>query len=297
MVEYLKRLEWPELRKPVWVGAFIGWLDAQEGASRTIRYLVDQLHATRFAELDPEDFYDFTAVRPYAYNDKEGRRVIRWPYNELFYWSSPETETDLILFLGTEPSLKWRTYVETMMDVIESHGVEVVITLGSLMDAVPHTRDSLLSGNVNKEELKERLEGLRIMGGGYQGPVGITSVFTDACTKRGLDCLSLWGHAPHYVQRRANDKVVKALTDRLNRLLGLTVPLDELERRAQTFEAEVTKAISSSIEVSAYVKRLERQYDSAQEKGEQLPSPQAMVEEMEEFLKRKRSEGDQFSSN
>ena len=296
-MDYLKYLEEPELRKPTWVGAFIGWLDAQEGASRSIRYLVKQLKAKRFVEIDPEEFYDFTAVRPSAYNDDQGQRVIRWPTNELFYGFNPETETDFILFLGTEPSLKWRTYIETMMSVIDRYGVETVVTLGSLADAVPHTRDSLISGNANKDEIKDRLGGLRLMGSGYQGPVGITSVFADACTKRGLDCLSLWGHAPHYVQRRPNDKVVKALIGRLNQMLGLTVPLEEVEERARTFETEVTKAISSSVEVSAYVKRLERQFDSAIEQGGELPNPEAVVDDLEAFLRQERSEGDQFSAN
>ncbi len=298
-MDYLTYLERPKLRKPTWVGAFIGWADAQEGASRALRHLIDFLQARKFAELDPEEFYDFTAVRPMAFNDASGQRVIRWPSNEFFHWTSPDGAKELILFLGTEPGLKWRTYIDTILSVAEPYDVEVVLNLGSLMDAIPHTRDALLSGSVNKEPLKERLAGLRTMGSGYQGPVGITSVLMDACTKRGLGYMSLWAHAPHYVQRTPNYKVAKALTARLNLLLGVRVPLDELERRAQAFEAEVTKAISSSVEVSAYVKRLEHQYDAARSQGEQLPTPEAVIQELEAFLNQERPGGEQpgFSTN
>lgn len=296
-MEHLRYLERPELRKPRWVSAFAGWADAQEGASRTIRYMIEQLPAKKFAEIDAEEFYDFTAVRPVAYNNAQGQRIIRWPANEFFYYSSPDGGNELLIFLGTEPSLKWRTYIGLLLEVMDPYDIEAVLNLGSLMDAIPHTRDATLSGGANKPELRERLAGLRIMGTGYQGPVGITSVLMDACTRRGLDYLSLWGHAPHYVQRTPNYKVCRALVARLNQLLGLTLPLEELDRRAKVFEAEVTKAISSSVEVSTYVKQLERQYDAAVAQSAQLPSPESIVQELEEFLKKDKPGGQPPSTN
>ena len=119
---------------------------------------------------------------------------------------------------------------------MERFEVGEVLNLGSLMDAVPHTRDAMLSAGANKEALKERLQGFRIRGGAYQGPVGITSVFMNACTKREMDYPSLWGHAAQYVQRVPNWKVRRALIARVNQLLGLRIPLDDLDRRAAAFD-------------------------------------------------------------
>ena len=298
-MDHLQFLEKPELDRPSWIGAFIGWADAQEGASRAVRYLIRRLPATKFAELDPEEFYDFTLTRPRAYNNKEGQRILRWPSNEFFYWKSPDGTHDLVLFLGTEPNLKWRTYTESLLTVMKTFGLQQVISLGSLLDALPHTRDTTLSGGANKEELQAKLQGLQIRGSNYQGPVGITSAFMDACTKAGFDYLSIWGHAPHYVQRSPNYKVTKALIGHINQVIGIGVPLEDLERRGKAFEEEVTKAISSSVEISTYVKRLERQYDqvlSGQE--EPLPSGEAAVEDIEEFLRRAdRPDGEPFSHN
>jgi len=296
-LDYLQFVERPVLHKPTWIGAFIGWADAQEGASRAIRYMVRHLHATKFAELDPEEFYDFSSTRPIAYNNEQGERVLRWPSNELFYWKSPEEDNDLVLFLGTEPNLKWRTYTQTLLSAVADYDVQLFVNLGSLLDALPHTRDPLLSGGANTDEVKAKLDGLRVMGSGYQGPVGITSAFMDACTKAGLGYMSIWAHAPHYVQRAPNYKLTKALVTRVNHAFGTEVPLERLEERGKTFEAEVTKAIASNVDISAYVKRLERQYDEVTSKqtGE-LPTPESMIDEVEEFLRRDRP-GEGFSAN
>ena len=297
-MEYLQFLERPELDRPSCIVSFIGWADAQEGASRAIRYLVESLPAKKFAQLDPEEFYDFTLVRPTVHNSAEGQRVLRWPSNEFFYWRSPDGSKELVLFLGTEPNLKWRTYTSALLSVLEPYDLQQVISLGSLLDAVPHTRETTLSGGANKEELKARLEGLRIMASNYQGPVGITSAFMDACTKADLNYLSIWGHAPHYVQRSPNYNVAKALVGQVSQVFGLELPLDELERKGQAFEAEVTKAISSSVEVSAYVKRLEREHDEALSRREEgLPPPEAVIEDVERFLRQDRPGSEPFSPN
>ncbi len=288
-MEYVTFLENPELRRPIWIGAFVGWADAQEGASRAVRYLVRRLPATKFAELEPEEFYDFSSTRPVAYNNERGDRVLRWPSNEFYYWKNPETEQDFILFLGTEPNLKWRTYTSALLSVVDGYDLDLVVNLGSLLDAIPHTREPLLSGGANKDDVKSRLSGLRIMGSNYQGPVGITSALMDACTRVELDYMSIWVHAPHYVQRSPNFKLSRALVNRVNDAFGLSVPLERLEERGRAFEAEVTKAIGSNVEVSAYVKRLERQYDASQDKkagsAEDLPAPEEAVEGVEDFLR------------
>lgn len=295
-VDYLTFKEKPQLEQPNLLVAFIGWADAQEGASRAIRYLAKNLPAKSFATIDPEEFYDFTLTRPTAFNNNEKQRILRWPSNEFFYWRNPVTSKDLILFLGTEPNLKWRTYTQALLSVIRPYNVQEVIGLGSLLDALPHTRETRLSGGANNDALKAKLTGIRIMESNYQGPVGITSAFVDACTKEGMDYLSLWGHAPHYVQRTPNFKVTAALVAQVKDLLTIDIKLEELEQRGRDFEAEVTKAISASVEVSSYVKRLERQYDVADGSGAQdLPPPETVIEDVEEFLRRDRpGDGSQF---
>lgn len=290
MPQHFQFLEKPDLHKPSWIGSFVGWADAQEGASATVRYLIRNLPATKFAEIDPEEFYDFTLVRPMNFTDGDGKRRIRWPSNEFYYWKNPDGAQDLILFLGTEPNLKWRTYIETVFQVIAGMDVQLFVNLGSLLDALPHTREPLLSASVNKDELLPKVDGLRIRrGGNYQGPAGITAAFTEAINRQDMNLVSIRGHAPHYVQQSPNWKIVKALAGQLNRVFPLSLPVEDLDQKGKLFETEVTRAVAGNIEANSYVKRLERQYDEsvgAQRQQDDLPGPKTVIEEVEKFLRR-----------
>lgn len=61
------------------VVAFGGWVDAGEAAMGAMRYLVRQLAAAPLATIDPEEFVDFTKIRPVVRLSAEGQRLIRWP--------------------------------------------------------------------------------------------------------------------------------------------------------------------------------------------------------------------------
>ncbi len=288
-MDYLQITERPQLRKPVWIGAFAGFTDAQEGATRAIRYMTAHLRATKFASIDPEEFYDFTSVRPVAYNNAQDQRVIRWPTNDFYYWPDPNGAHDIIFFLGSEPSLRWRTYLDLLMRVMAPYEMDAVVTLGSLLAAAPHTRDAPLSGIVSRDDLKARLHGLQLTQSSYQGPVGINAVFVEACKERGLGHINIWGHAAHYVERMANLKVTYALVRQMRAMAGFDLPLEPLARQAQDFEAEATKAVAMSVELSTYVKRLEQQFDGEMASQAQSPTvpelPRAFAEEIDKLLK------------
>ena len=64
---------------PTMVTAFGGWIDAGEAATGAIRSLVRQLAAELLAKIDPEDFVDFTQIRPIVRLSAAGERTIRWP--------------------------------------------------------------------------------------------------------------------------------------------------------------------------------------------------------------------------
>ena len=295
-MEHLRFLERPELRNPVLISAFAGWADAQEGGTRA-GTLPDPPSGRGEVRRDrPRGVLRLHVGAPVAYNNEQGDRVIRWPKNDFYYHRRADADHDLLFLIGAEPSLKWRTYIETLFAAWEGCPPRYVLNVGCLMDATPHTRDAAISGMTTSSDLEVVLAGLRIVQTRYQGPVGITSVFMEACGRRNLGYINLWGHAPHYVQRAPNYKVSLALTRWLASAFNLDISLESLERRSERFEAEVTKAISSSVEVSAYVKRLERQYDEALSGGGPLPSGEALMKDVEEHLRQSGADGG-FSSN
>ena len=106
-----------------------------------------------------------------------------------------------------------------------------------------------------------------------------------ACDNSGLPHASIWGHAPHYVNTSPNPRLSHALLTKLRSLVEFEVDLEELRLAGETFESEVSKAISGDPDVNSYVRRLEQRYDDAHATSGDLPSSEALVEELEEFLK------------
>lgn len=282
----------PDERKlPTMIVAFGGWPDAAEAATRAVRYLARKLPARKFAEIDPEEFYDFTVARPHTRVDRRGRRAIRWPRNDFYrYIRESDESANLLLFIGTEPNLRWRTYSNIVADVAARSGVELVVSLGALLDAVPHTREPRVTGRASSGALTDKVKWLGIQNSGYQGPTGIHTAFTDACNRLGLEHASIWGHSPHYVQTSPNPRVSHALLAKLNNLIEFSVDLTELRLAGESFVEDVSKATANQAKVSAYVEKLERRYDESHgpEDDGEIPDPDEMVRELEEFLRSQR---------
>src|SRR3546814_20500892 len=59
--------------------------------------------------------------------------------------------------LGVEPSLRWRTFCQIVIQLARDLDVELVVTLGSLLADVPHTRASPVTGAASDPALVESL--------------------------------------------------------------------------------------------------------------------------------------------
>ena len=279
-----------EAELPTMLLAFAGWPDAAEAATRALRHMVGRLEATKVASIDPEEFYDFTVVRPQT-RITEGERVVTWPVNDFYAYAPEDESAGLLIYIGTEPNLKWRTFSQIIMQLAEEHSVEMVVALGALMDAVPHTREPRVTGRASSPELNQKVEWLGIGKTNYQGPTGIHSAFIDACAKKGLPHVSIWGHSPHYVNTTPNPKVSYSLLQKLRTLVEFEIDLEEMREAGEKFEGEVTKLISRQSEMRGYVKKLEQRYDKSYGPSGEIPSPGDMVRELEEFLKSQSGNG------
>ncbi len=296
-----------DLEEPIMLFAFEGWADAGEAATHALRYLVRRLKATKFAEIDPEEFYNFARVRPMTKFDDEGNRYIEWPANEFYFHKGEGGQRDVVLFVGVEPNLRWKTFSESLAAVIKDLSVTKAIHVGALLDAVPHTRSSRVSGTATSPELRGTVNGVRVRRSRYTGPAGITSVLTEVLQSQGIPTMSLWGHAPHYLQVSPNPKVSLELIQGIERLLGIEVDQEPLRSQGKNFERRVEQALSDEPEVVAYVEKLEAQWDSGHDgprEGQdseggrddsdsgEMPEPEQAVQGIEEFLRQARESGD-----
>ena len=276
--------ETPDKKLKHMVVVFSGWADAAEGATSAIKFLQRKLKSKKFAEIDPEEFYDFSQTRPYTSRTRDGKRRIHWPANEFSYLTDPRADSGAMVFVGVEPNLKWRTFAKTVATVAKDHGVESVVHIGALLDAVPHTRPVKLSGTASESSLSEFLEGQGIRSSNYQGPTGISSAVMAACIEAGLEYTSIWGHTSHYLQAAPNHRVGSTLLEILLKLLNLPLDLAELKSAASVFNLEVEKAVAKDDQISSYVTKLEGQYDEAVAAIE-IPDPAELVRDLEKFLR------------
>jgi predicted ATP-grasp superfamily ATP-dependent carboligase len=271
----------PELERPVLVAAFRGWNDGAQAASLAAGYLAKAWGAERFAEVEPEGFFDFQATRPHVSLVEGVTRRIDWP-ETVFYHARPDgLERDVVLLLGIEPNLRWRTFTELVVGLARDLGVELLITLGALLADVPHTRSAPVTGSATDSELVERLG---LSASRYEGPTGIVGVLHDACGQQGIPSASLWAAVPHYVSLTPSPKGALALCERLGALIGVDVDADELEEAAQNYEEQVSEAVATDEETASYVDELERRADQLEETSD-LPSGDALAAELTRFLR------------
>jgi proteasome assembly chaperone (PAC2) family protein len=282
----------PTLRRPVLVAAFRGWNDGGQGASLGGAYLAKQWDATRFAEIDPEGFYDFQATRPQVSLVDGITRQLDWPENAFFHAPIPGADRDAIVLLGVEPNLRWKTFTNLVLELAQELGLEMLVTLGSLLADVPHTRPAPVTGAATDPALVAEL-GLEPSR--YEGPTGIVGVVHDACRDADIPSVSLWAAVPHYVSLAPSPRAALALVRRLGDLLRIDIELDELEHASEEYSEQVSEAVSTDAETASYVEELERRVDML-EAAEDLPSGESLAAELTRYL-REREENDDDGSD
>lgn len=290
MPEYLPLPALPPLRDPVLVAAFTGWNDAAEAASSSVHYLADAWSARRVASFDGEEFFDYTETRPHVRLVDGLTRAIEWPSLDLYLSQDESRDSDMLLLVGAEPQLRWRTFVREVTGMLDVLGVRRVALLGALLADVPHTRAPRLAGSASDDGVRERLDELGILASRYEGPTGIVGVLQDACGHRGIETVSLWGNVPHYITASPNPAVSAALLRALDTLLGLGLNLHALESGARRFRERVDEAIARSPEAVAFVQELEARDEDETPRPGPLPSGAEIVRELEEFLRQQREE-------
>jgi len=264
------------------VCAFAGWNDAAGAATTALTTAAESLDAELIAQVDPEEFFDFQANRPTIRLSEGQTREIEWPGNVLLAATPEGAERDLVLLAGTEPNLRWRTFSEGLAEVAEELGVEMVVTLGALIADVAHTMPVPITGLASDPEMVERLD---LQRSNYEGPTGVVGVLHDACNRRGIPSASLWAAVPHYVAAVPNPKAALALLRRLESLVGVAVEASGLDEETESFERQVSNAVSANPEIEELVQKLEREQAEQLSLDEDIPSGEALARQFEHFLR------------
>lgn len=279
----IKIYEHPNVEFTNLIFAFSGWSDANGTATKAVQFLIEKTKAKKFAEIHAENFYDFSIVRPNMKFDKSNNRILEWPKNE-FYYSTDESTKGLMFFLGVEPNLKWKTFSSSISTFCSDFKIKMMISLGALLDSVPHTRPIKISGRFSNQHLKDRMEWLGVKDSQYEGPTGINTVLMQESIEKNGQHVSLWGHTPHYVTSSTNPNVTLALLNRVMHLAEFELDVQKFIDEGNRFVDRVNGAIEIQGEIKSYVQKLEQAYDLDFRTTTDIPSSETMIEELEKFL-------------
>ena len=285
--EYLVSHQRIELNDPVLIAAFQGWNDAGEAATFAATHMAQVWSGDQIASIDPEDFYDFQAVRPQVELDEGLTRKIVWPANE--FWAAKTSKRDVILLVGTEPNTHWRTFCDVVVSVARANNVRFALTLGALLADIPHSRPVHITGTAADAELVQRLGLQRSR---YEGPTGIVGVLHDAFARAGIDSASLWAAVPHYLAVSPNPKAALALVRKATDLVGVPADVSDLEEATTTYEERVTEMVAADEDVQNYVRILEERSDEREDSPFEnpidpgdMPSGESIAAELENYLR------------
>lgn len=305
-MEYIQYLSEPALRNPVVIAALGGWNDAADAATTAIKFLVDRWKPTKIAEIDIEDFFVFTETRPTVKYVEGIQRLIVWPSSQFLAYQAPALDHDIMLYLGHEPQLKWKTFSTCFLEVCKKFKASEVVLLGALLADVPHSIAVPMSGTSSNLDIQERLREMDIHSSRYEGPTGMIGVLQDAFRRAAIPTASIWAAAPHYLAATPNIKVTSALLTYLNTFLSLGLDLSDIQTDAIRFDEQISTLVARDPEASAYVRKLEEQLSDSMNADDEededdivfnrdravgtgpLPSAETLIRGVEELLRKQR---------
>lgn len=266
MMDSLIIHERPNLKAPRMVIGFSGWMDGGDVSTGSIEYLKNKLKASKFAEIDPGEFYIFNLpggmeqvaqFRPYT-KIKDGLLIdFQYPRNEFF----ADQKSGVILFSGKEPNLRWNEYANCMFQLGKEFGVRRIYFVGSFAGATPHTREPRIICSVFAEEQKASLKEQDVRFTNYEGPASIATLLNKFSREKEIEMTNLVAEIPAYIQVR-NPRAIEAVIKRLVTILNLDIDLNDLHEASLKFEKNIDKALLKQPVLTEQIKKLEDNYDS-----------------------------------
>lgn len=241
--------------------AFSGWNDAGGAASDSAAHVLEKYERIQLACIDDEHYFDYQATRPTLQRSLDGP-FIEWPGITLTLVRHPER--DLLMVVGPEPSLLWRSFATELIDHVKQLEPKLVVLLGAMLSDTPHSRPLPVSMYTFDTALRELLD---LEPSTYEGPTGITGVLNQMLIAQGLPTASMWVAIPHYVANPPSPKGQQALLTQLEQVLGLSLEYDDLPDEAEKWSAAVDELSSEDPDVAEYIEQLEEAKDAQDVEG------------------------------
>lgn len=284
------------LNDPIMVAGFVRKNGFGTTAVAALTHLVTAHGGQLVAEIEPEDFFDFTVASPML-ERRDDQRVLVWPQNRILRLPTNKGSRDVLVLLGTEPHLHWGGFAEALRQFITEAGVRELVLVSSWPGALPHTRPIFLRVTTEDTDLAQRL-GRVPAPLEYVGPVdfGTTLLMRLDPSVRHARVSAI---VPNYLGVVPNPLAMVALVEACDRLCQTRTDIDEIRQLAEQVKARADEAVGESSELADAVRQMEEQYDAmvadaasphrGEERGEDsLPSPDELLRDVQAFLNKER---------
>ncbi|MFB0505998.1 MAG: PAC2 family protein [Thermodesulfobacteriota bacterium] len=270
----------PELQDPYVLATLRPWIDVNNVGSLTLNGLETQFEAKELARLaKPGNFFDFTRYRPNLYRE-EGVRRISIP-NTTVRYAKRERGNDLLFLRLLEPHALAEVYVDSVLRLLKTLKVKKYCLLGSMYDAVPHTRPLIVNGGAIGRETELDLKKTESQPSDYQGPTSITSLITQRAPEIGIETIWFIVSLPQYVVSEEDYLGKVRLMEILNLLYNIPIDKRDFERAIEQRNS-INQKVERTPELKNLIPQLETLYEVRIKRkgGERAPELSPEIEEM-----------------
>ena len=270
----------PEMNDPYVFAILHPWIDVNGVGTMVLSDLEARLGAKELARLArPGQFFDFTRYRPTLYLE-EGIRRVSVP-NIILRYARREGSNDLLFLHLLEPHASAEVYVDSVLRLFKTLKVRKYVLLGSMYDAVPHTRPILVSGGAIGKDAEQDLKKSGALRSRYQGPTTITLLITQKAPEIGIEAIWFILSLPQYVALEEDYVGKVRLMEILNLLYHL--PLDQGDfKKAVDQRRLISQKVEQSPELKNLLPQLETAYDLRvkSKEGEGISKLSSEIEEI-----------------
>lgn len=285
----------PALRNPYIVCGLNGWVNGGKVSVVGVNFLIKQFSGVKFAEMPTSHYHIYQipgveSLRP-VFRMQDGLIVeSHLPKNQFYYVVNPTSDHDLILFLGTEPSLNWEEYADTVVSLACDFGASRMYAFCGLLDRTPYTREPKISCTCTGVKVKDEMEKYNVTFSNREGPATFNQMLLYACKKKGLEGVNFTVRVPFYPEFNVvidySPKSIKAVLVRLKNLMHLDMNFDELNNAIKEVEGKLDFVRQQNPQFNTYIEELEKDYVEMPYQESLDISPSDAVRLAEEFLKK-----------
>jgi predicted ATP-grasp superfamily ATP-dependent carboligase len=270
----------PELREPHVIAALRPWIDVNNVGTLALDGLEAQLGAKELGQLArPGNFYDFTRYRPTVYQEGAARR-LKIP-NTVLSYADREKGNDFVFLRMLEPHNLGEDYADSVLEVFKLLKVKRFCLLGSMYDAVPHTRPLLVSGRAAGKAAEQDLKKAGVQPSNYQGPTTITYLISQKAPELGIESLTFIVSLPQYVNTEEDYIGKMRLMEIMNLLYDVPIDKKDIEKAARQ-RSLIHQKVETTPELKRILPQLEGIYLArlSKKEGEALPRLSPEMEEI-----------------